>query len=173
MVNNTTAAQKVIDFNNAHSYKIGVVSYECDFWNYDPDCASFDIYRSDLTWIKSYKKNFIVQVYVESVTQAELAVIKPLVSRILINDYVSQPADAFAYISDRLTYLAPINDNTAEVWPVFSAEPDYMGSWIQQWSPVKNGLTEAESTVTKALQASPLSSTVQLSGFQYFQYYDF
>jgi hypothetical protein len=63
--------------------------------------------------------------------QAEhIAAITSLVDVVFLHAYVGTPASAYPYLYARLTALAGRWHEPLTIWPIFSAEPTFLGPWL-------------------------------------------
>ncbi|MFH1223586.1 MAG: hypothetical protein V1647_04515 [Pseudomonadota bacterium] len=173
VVTDTTTAQKVIDFNNAHSYTIDAINYECEYWNASVKCPSFSDYKTNLIWIHNNATGFTIDATITSASESESADMKYYADRIFIRTYVAAPSTAFNTISTQLLYISPVDGTTTQAWPVFSNNSNYMGGWLSNWEQLKDGMQDAENTLLSDLESSSLTGSVELSGFWYFKYSNF
>jgi hypothetical protein len=86
--------------------------------------------------------------------------------RVLVHAYVSNQSTTFTYTKNRLIDLSG-STSVAKVMPIFSAEPSFMGPWVQTNSPM-----QAFTNYSVSYTADPgaWKSNVNLLGYQWFAY---
>ncbi len=107
-----------------------------------------------------------VEMYVGWLNAGQMKIIAGLVDRMLVHAYVTNPTTSYTYALTRLQNYATIN-GMENVTIIFSAEPNFMGPWLNT-----NSLQSAEQTFLNAYNAASGSwkSHVNLQGFTYFTY---
>lgn len=87
--------------------------------------------------------------------------------RVLVHAYVSDANDAYAYANDRLADIASTNGGSLEVSIIFSTEPAFMQSWLEN-----NSMSSAETIFYTDWQDASISwaNNIDLVGFTYFAY---
>ncbi|MFN0201691.1 MAG: PKD domain-containing protein, partial [Bacteroidia bacterium] len=105
-----------------------------------------------------------VEMYVGWLNAGQMKIIAGLVDRMLVHAYVTNPTTSYAYALTRLQNYATIN-GMENVTIIFSAEPNFMGPWLNA-----NSLQSAEQTFLNAYNAASgtWKSHVNLQGFIYF-----
>lgn len=107
-----------------------------------------------------------VEMYVGWPNAGQLKQIADIVDKTLIHAYVSNPNTAFNYALTRLQYYDTYA-GVENVSIIYSAEPDFMGSWL-----ASNSIAAAEQVFTAAYTSSSgaWKSHVNMQGFTYFTY---
>lgn len=194
----------VIDaYNTSRSFpfeKFDVFNLEFEFWNsslyslggvYCTDyltpgsygcnaMGAFQFYTNELNLLSTLASSSLHPVTLETyvwsyITQAEADIIVPLVDRVLVAGYVTNPANAFvcsppSAAHDALRFLGSNFSNIGiDVSIIYSSEPTFMQSWLNA-----NSLVDAENTFTNAYNActGTWKANVGLGDFTYFAYHD-
>jgi hypothetical protein len=131
--------------------------------------GAFKFYKDLLRRVDSLATslNVLSETYVGWFNAGQAKELQPLVDRILVHAYRLDPSSVFGYSKTRLGYLAG-NNLPVNVVPIFSSEPDFMGSgWIQSHAQIEaynKYLTDynADNSAWKA--------HINLQGYQWFCY---
>lgn len=86
--------------------------------------------------------------------------------RVLVSAYVANESTSYVYTRNRLIDLAA-GSFQAKVIPIFSAEPLFMGPWVQANSPL---LAFTNYSINFANETGTWKSNVSLLGYQWFAY---
>ena len=131
-----TAFESSTEANSETSFSGMILEYE--WWNESPRdfAGALDRLRSAKLAASGLGRPFRVSAYVGWITQDEAEALGELVDELAVHAYRPGPEDAFEYVKERLSYFDGIY---MPIRPIFSAEPDFMGSWLQA-----NGLEQAE-----------------------------
>jgi hypothetical protein len=107
-----------------------------------------------------------VEMYVGWPDATQLLQLSAVTDRIFIHAYVTNPSTSFNYALTRLNYYANYTGN-ANVYIIFSSEPDFMQSWL-----LNHSMSEAETIFTTAYNAAngTWKNHVNFAGFVYFTY---
>jgi hypothetical protein len=107
-----------------------------------------------------------VEMYVGWPNLGQLHTLSAIADKMFIHAYVANPSTSFNYALTRLNYYANYS-GTANVYIIFSSEPDFMQSWLSTHS-----IVEAENIFTTSYNAAsgPWKSHVNFAGFVYFTY---
>jgi len=149
---------KIKNYNNSRTNsdeKFNVFNLEFEFWvtssvepggyycdtylqqaNCDCDTAgAFQYYIGLLHKIDSLAQlqNTICETYVGWFNQGQGQQIQQNSDRILLHAYRTSPSSVFSYSKTRLSYLAA-NNQEVYVAPIFSAQPSFMGPWMEDHS---------------------------------------
>lgn len=107
------------------------------------------------------------ETYVGWFNEGQAKQMQPLVDRILLHAYRLNASSVYGYSKNRLGYLAA-NNVPVNVVPIFSSEPDFMGSgWIQS-----NAQIEAWNKYVADFNADNATwkPNIRLQGYQWFCY---
>lgn len=106
------------------------------------------------------------ETYLGWFNQGQGSQIQRNVDRILLHAYRVDPSSVYGYSKTRLQYLAS-NNSTVNVAPIFSAEPNFMGPWLDSHS-----LRDAYNKYKTDFQADNSASVqyINLLGYQWFDY---
>jgi hypothetical protein len=107
-----------------------------------------------------------VEMYVGWPNLGQLHQLSAVADKMFIHAYVANPSTSFNYTSARLNYYANYA-GTANVYIIFSSEPDFMQTWL-----LGHSMAEAETLFTTAYNASSgaWKNHVNFAGFVYFAY---
>jgi len=86
--------------------------------------------------------------------------------RVLVHAYVSNQNTTYTYTKNRLIDLAG-GTTVANVMPIFSAEPSFMGPWVQTNPPA---LAFSNYNASFIADTGPWKSNVFMAGYQWFAY---
>ncbi|REJ82312.1 MAG: T9SS C-terminal target domain-containing protein [Bacteroidetes bacterium] len=111
-------------------------------------------------------QNAISETYVGWFNQGQAQQIANNVDRILLHAYRTSNSSVYSYSKTRLSYFASVN-RTVEVAPIFSAEPDFMGPWLNS-----NPQIAAYNKYMTDFNADNNSwkQHINISGYQWFHY---
>ncbi len=107
-----------------------------------------------------------VEMYVGWPNLGQLHTLSAIADKMFIHAYVTNASNSFNYALTRLNFYANYA-GTANVYIIFSSEPDFMQTWL-----LGHSMSEAEKIFTTAYNASSgaWKSHVNFSGFVYFAY---
>jgi hypothetical protein len=172
------AWQAIQTFQAAEPLFDGLVT-EIEFWNED----NFADFLQMLTNIRGLEMQgrasgmLPLGVYIGWATDAEIDAMIPLIDRLYVHTYVTEPALAYDYGAERFQLIAEANaefGRSVEIRPIFSLEgatwaagaEHFMGDWYTDHS-----LDEVEAVFLADYVAGPLDGPIELNGFQYFDYF--
>lgn len=182
---------KIVPYNNSRSNtseKFNVFNVEFEFWisssvnstgyyclqylqqaGCSCDTAgAFKYYMDLLGKVDSLAtlQGAISESYVGWFNQGQGQQIQRKIDRVLVHAYRIDPTSVFGYSKNRLSYLAA-NNTPANVVPIFSAEPEFMGTWIQS-----NPQAAAWNRYLSDFNAdnSTWKTNIRLQGYQWFAY---
>jgi len=147
----------------------GVLS-EFEFWNPDMPFADYLGLLSAMRDLAS-QHTLLVATYLGWFDAREAAAITARVDLVLLHAYRSTPAIAYDYLVERLELLAGASDHPVEVWPIFSAECDFMGGWLGgQASSGADPLETAEQTLLGDFRGDlrTMRNGIRMAGFAWF-----
>jgi hypothetical protein len=75
----------------------------------------------------------ISETYLGWFNQGQASQIQQNVDRVLLHAYRTGTSSLFSYSKTRMSYLAS-NNSPIDIAPIFSAEPDFMGPWLESHS---------------------------------------
>jgi hypothetical protein len=159
-------------YNDSHVGKFDALTLEHEYWNLDtcpdPRERCFAIHKAFLQAMRNVaqSRGLRVEDYLGWPTQAEAAelVNTGYIDRLLLHYYDINPTVAYnRFKVDRpLSWFA--KNPQMEIWPIFSAEPSYMGPWLET-----DNMDNAETIFMNLYDQEPISG-INLNGFQYFNY---
>jgi hypothetical protein len=156
-------------YNQNYTNKFDVLNLELEYWNETtyPE-RPFDEFMTVLEGMKSIAMDLEIktEAYVGWPTETEAQQMAPFIDRLLLHSYVQNPATAYEYAKERLSYFAN-PESPLTIRPLFSAEPDFMGNWLSE-----NPINEAEEIYMQNFHddAPTWQEGVSMDGFHYFTY---
>jgi hypothetical protein len=107
-----------------------------------------------------------VEAYIGGFTREEAIIISKYADRLLVHVYVNNPQKGYNYAKKRLDLLSEIKSNVAISF-IFSAEPNFMGSWLK-----KKNFKKAEQIFLRELKDATKKNKFALNfeGFTYYNY---
>ncbi|MBL7890295.1 MAG: T9SS type A sorting domain-containing protein [Bacteroidia bacterium] len=178
-------------YNQQHSnplQKFDVYNVEFEFWNTTTVssgnyyCTTYlqpGAYSCDTSGAFAYYKTLIRQVdslanangvmselYVGWFNQGQAIAIGNSIDRILLHDYISNYSGIYSYVRTRLQYLAARNILT-QVIPIFSAEPSFMGPWLNS-NPIQQAYNDVATGLSN--ETGSWKQYIDLKGYQWFAY---
>jgi hypothetical protein len=176
-------------YNQQHNnplQKLDVFNVEFEYWNVvagDYYCTTYlqpGGYSCDTAGAFSYYKKLIFkvdslanslgiisEVYIGWPNQGQAVTIANTVDRILLHDYVSNFNSIYGYIKPRLQLIAARNSITT-VLPIFSAEPGFMGPWLNAPNNVAAPYNDLQTSLNN--ETGAWKQYIDLAGFQWFAY---
>ncbi len=129
-----------LEFEFWTSSSVNPGGYYCTQYLQSANCncdtsGGFKYYISELHKIDSLAatQNIISETYLGWFNQGQAQQIHSNVDRILLHAYRTGTSSLYSYSSTRLQYLASSN-TMVDVAPIFSAEPSFMGPWLDSHS---------------------------------------
>jgi hypothetical protein len=179
----------ILAYNNSRSNaneKFDVINQEFEFWitasivnqyaqrylipnGYSVDSAgAFAFSFKELKKIDSacVANNLISEVYVGWPTKGQLQKIASKADRILVHAYRPDDVDVYAYSKQRLKDIASAAGHK-KVIAIFSAEPVYMGPWLNNNPLIKAYQSYADDFAT---EVDTFKQDIELLGYQWFTY---
>ncbi len=178
-------------YNQQHSnplQKFDVYNVEFEFWNtatvssgnyycttylqpgsYSCDTAgAFAYYKTLINQVDSLANanGVISELYVGWFNQGQAITIGNSIDRILLHDYINNYSGIYSYVKTRLQYLAARNILTPVI-PIFSAEPSFMGPWLNA-NPIAQAYTDLANGL--ANETGTWKQYIDLKGYQWFAY---
>jgi hypothetical protein len=162
-----------LEFEFWISSSVNPGAYYCTQYLIQNNCScdtsgAFKFYIDQMRKIDSLAtlQNALSETYVGWFNQGQGQQIASNTDRVLVHAYRTDPSSVFGYSKARLGYLASLNQQV-DVVPIFSAEPDFMGPWLNTHS-----MTEAYSKYTTDFNAdnSSWKPYIRLLGYQWFDY---
>jgi hypothetical protein len=179
-IGDTTLAawDRIADFQQSHARFDGMVT-EIEFWAggaTEQEFLDTLVYIRSLSMVAPGGGAPTLSVYVGWVDEAQVTQMAPYIDRAYVHVYVDDPAQAYAYGSERVAMFAKANATVGtevDVWPIFSAEDHawaaggetFMGEWLAD-----NGIEGGERELLEAWEAAPVDG-VELTGVQYYSYF--
>ena len=152
---------------------VGSGGYYCTQYLQQANCScdtsgGFQYFISQMHQIDSLAatQSVISETYLGWFNQGQAQQIASNADRILLHAYRTGTSSLFSYSSTRLQYLAS-NNATVQVAPIFSAEPVFMGPWLDTHAQI-----EAYNQYLNDFNGSGNSWTqyINLLGFQWFDW---
>lgn len=159
-------------YNLKHLGKFDVLNTEYEYWNEDHREEAFKKYVDVLTYVKTISQGTVPAVKAESYlgwpSPEEVEQISPLLDRVLLHAYRTDADQTYSYTRTRLSYFGS-QGKKVTVYPIFSAEKDFMGGWLKQ-----NSVSKAEETFQAEFDAETADwkENIDLGGYQWFTYAD-
>ncbi|MBP6334784.1 MAG: T9SS type A sorting domain-containing protein [Bacteroidia bacterium] len=182
-------SNNIIPYNNgrgAATEKFDVLNFEFEFWvsssissmycskylspnGYSCDTAgAYKFAKRELGTIKSLASAYglISEVYLGWPNKGQMQFIASTVDRILLHAYRTNDADVYQYSKGRLIDAAS-GGVPVKVIPIFSAEPAFMGSWLNS-----NPITKPYQSYSNgyAAETGTWKQNINLQGYQWFTY---
>ena len=133
---------------------------ECEWW-----CNEPRDFANALCCLQTAASNMLeVQAYTGWFREDEVTDLCSVVDVLHVHAYRANGTETFPYTKDRLELL---KDHPMKIVPLFSAEPNFMGAWLQT-----HGIQEAERLYDQAYQEWSGNAPNQLikTGANYFAY---
>lgn len=162
-----------IEFEFWTQSSVGSGGYYCTQYLQQANCScdtsgGFQYFISQMHQIDSLAatQSVISETYLGWFNQGQAQQIANNADRILLHAYRTGTSSLFSYSTTRLQYLAS-NNTTVQVAPIFSAEPVFMGPWLDSHSQL-----EAYNQYLNDFNASTYSwkQYINLLGFQWFDW---
>ena len=162
-----------LEFEFWISSSVNPGAYYCTQYLIQNNCScdtsgAFKFYIDQMRKIDSLAgvQNALSETYVGWFNQGQGQQIAQNTDRVLVHAYRTDASSVFGYSKSRLSYLAS-NNQQVNVVPIFSAEPNFMGPWLNSHS-----MTEAYSKYTADFNSdnSSWKPYINLLGYQWFDY---
>lgn len=179
----------IIPFNNARSSaneKIDVLNYEFEWWVSSSvtglycskylipsGCACDTIGAWNYSWPQfkmidslAAANGLTSEYYFGWPSSGRMQAISSRADRILLHAYRTSDADIYQYSRSRLIDAAS-NNQSIKILPIFSAEPSFMGTWLNS-----NPITKPYQTYATAFtnETGTFKQHINLQGYQWFNY---
>ena len=180
---------KIIPYNNSRiaiSEKFNVLNYEFEFWVQSTInqyyCNAYlqpNGYNCDTAgaWAFSFKQfmkidslcttnGLISEVYLGWPTMGQMKNLANVADRILLHAYQSSDAGLYSYSRNRLIDAASIN-KAVNILPIFSSEPSFMGTWLQNHPIYQPYQTYSNNFIS---ETGTWKQFINLQGYTWFYY---
>jgi hypothetical protein len=130
--------------------------------------GAFKFFRRELRRIDSLGNTIgvISETYIGWPNAGQAKAIVATCDRVLLHAYVSNQSTTYNYTKARLADLAS-GTVPAKIIPIFSAEPSFMGPWVQTNSP---GQAFINYNTSFSGETASWKTNVSLAGYQWFAY---
>ena len=151
------------------SRKLDVYNLELEYWNQPSNPNAYSNYITILSQINTlaHQRGVISEAYLGwPATASQCLAIANNCDRILLHSYRPSDIDVYGYATSRLAWFGSGN-KVVTIIPLFSAEPGFMGPWLQS-----NPLSKAYATYVSKFNAETASwkQNIVLGGHQWFAY---
>ncbi len=179
----------IIPYNNGRSQaseKFDVLNFEFEFWltssisshycnkylspnGYSCDTAgAYKFAKAEMLAIAAMASanGLTTEMYMGWPNTGQMQFVANTMNRILLHAYRPNDADVYQYSRNRLIDIASVG-HPVTVIPLFSAEPAYMGSWLNS-----HALTQPYQTYESfyATETGTWKQNIKLQGYQWFTY---
>ncbi len=162
-----------VEFEFWNTASVSTGNYYCTTYLQSAGCScdtagAFTFYKKLIHQVDSVATlgGAISETYVGWFNQGQAITIANNVDRILLHDYISNYSSFYSYIKPRLQYIAARNILT-DVIPIFSAEPSFMGPWLNTHT-VFTPYNDIQTSLTN--ETGSWKQYINLKGYQWFAY---
>jgi len=150
------------------SRKLDVYNLELEYWQPNSN-KTYSDYITILSQINTlaHQRGVISETYLGwPATANQCLAIANNCDRILLHSYVGNDSNVYGYARDRLAWFGS-GSKVVTIIPIFSAEPSFMGPWLQS-----NPISKPYATYLAAFNAETASwkQKIKLGGHQWFAY---